>query len=157
MGKRSFHLGFPKGAATSFQSRIAGMALLTAVSVLLAASAVFILQQWMSERVVLRRHQSVVARVIAQQAAQLQDNHDPHWAQDALAPLAQTPNVGGAYLFGPDGRLLAAYGEYRGEAALTASDEHFLQVKAPITRAGRPAGGVVILSEGSSLGSIIAR
>jgi signal transduction histidine kinase len=157
MGERSFHLGFPKGAASSFQSRIAGMALLTAVSVLLAASAVFILQQWMSERAVLRRHQTVVARVIAQQAAQLQDNHDPHWAQDALAPLGQTPNIGGAYLFGPDGKLLAAYGEFAGSSALTASDEHFLQVKAPIARAGRPAGEVVILSEGSSLGSIIAR
>jgi len=157
MGKRSFNLGFPKGAASSFQSRIAGMALLTAVSVLLAASAVFILQQWMSERTVLRRHQTVVARVIAQQAAQLQDNHDPRWAQDALAPLAQTPNIGGAYLFGPDGKLEAAYGEYAGSPGLTASDEHFLQVKAPIARAGRPAGAVVILSEGSSLGSIVAR
>jgi signal transduction histidine kinase/AmiR/NasT family two-component response regulator len=156
MGERPFHLGFAKGAASSFQSRIAGMALLTAVSVLVAASAVFILQQWMSDRTALRRHQTVVARVIAQQAAQLQNNHDPQWAQDALAPLAQTPNVGGAYLFAPGGKLVAAYGEDVGPA-LSASDEHFLQVRAPIVRAGQSAGEVVILSEGSSLGSIVAR
>jgi signal transduction histidine kinase len=157
MGERAFHLGFPKGAASSLQSRIAGMALLTAVSVLLAASAVFILQQWMSERTALRLHQTVVARVIAQQAAQLQDNHDPRWAQDALAPLAQTPNVGGAYLFAADGKLVAAYGADPRGPGPNASDEHFLQVRAPIARAGRPAGQVVILSQGSSLGSIVAR
>ncbi len=157
MGERSFHLGLPKGAASSFQSRIAGMALLTAVSVLLTASAVFILQQWMSERTQLRRHQTVVARVIADQAAQLQDNHDPRWAQDALAPLAKTPNVGGAYLFAPDGKLLAAYGEYAGSHGVSASDEHFLQVKAPVLQGGKPAGEVVILSQGSSLGAIVAR
>ncbi|MDB5461162.1 MAG: hypothetical protein JWO72_2903, partial [Caulobacteraceae bacterium] len=109
MVERSFRFGFSKGAASSFQSRIAGMALLTAVSVLLAASAVFILQQWMSERTVLRRHQTVVARVIARQAALLADNNDATWAEDALSPLAQTPNVGGAYLFAPGGKLLAAY------------------------------------------------
>jgi signal transduction histidine kinase len=157
MVERSFRFGFPKGAASSFQSRIAGMALLTAVSVLLAASAVFILQQWMSERTVLRRHQTVVARVIARQAAQLADNNDAHWAEDALAPLAQTPNIGGAYLFAPGGKLLAAYGEYPGASDLSASDQHFLQVRAPVTRGGKPAGEVVILSEGSSLGSIVAR
>ena len=50
MGERSFKFGFPK-TASSFQSRIAGMALLTAVSVLLAAAAVFILQQWVGERI----------------------------------------------------------------------------------------------------------
>jgi signal transduction histidine kinase/ActR/RegA family two-component response regulator len=157
MAKRTFHLGLLKGTASSFQSRIAGMALLTAVSVLLAASAVFILQQWMSERTVLRRHQTVVARVIAQQAAQLADAKDPHWAEDALAPLAQTPNVGGAYLFTPQGKLLAAYGEAPTAAGAGATDEHLLKVRAPITRAGQPAGEVVILSEGSSLGSIVAR
>jgi signal transduction histidine kinase/AmiR/NasT family two-component response regulator len=158
MGERTNRLGLPKGAASSFQSRIAGMALLTAVSVLLAASAVFILQQWMSERVMLRRHQALVARVISQQAAQLADNNDPRWADDALAPLAKTPNIGGAYLFAPDGKLLSAYGQDRGgPAGASASDQHYLEVRAPITRGGKPAGEVVILSEGSSLGAIVAR
>jgi signal transduction histidine kinase len=157
MGERSFKLGFPKGAASSFQSRIVGMALVTAVSVLLAASAVFILQQWIAERTQLRRHQTVVARVIAQDAAQLADNHDPHWAEDALAPLAQTPNVAGAHLYAPGGQLLAAFGQDRVSTDQSASDEQFLQVRAPITRAGRPAGQVVILSEGSRLGVIVAR
>jgi signal transduction histidine kinase len=157
MGERSFQLGLPKGAASSFQSRIAGMALLTAVSVLVAASAVFILQQWMSERRVLRRDQTVVAKVIAQQASQLADNSDPRWAEDALAPLAQTPNVGGAYVFAVGGKLLAAYGAEQASPSLAASDKHYLEVRAPVTRAGRPAGEVVILSESASLGSIVER
>jgi signal transduction histidine kinase/ActR/RegA family two-component response regulator len=158
MGERTFELALPKAPASSFQSRIAGMALLTAVSVLLAASAVFILQQWMSERSALRRHQTAVVRVIADQAARLIEAGDPRWAEDALAPLSKTPNVGGAYLFGTDGKLLAAYGETRQGAGVQASDEHVLEIRAPITRkSGLPAGQVVVMSEGSSLGAIVAR
>ena len=114
MNDRAFSLGINRGQASSFQSRIAGMALLTAVSVLLAAAAVFILQQWMSERSALRHHQTAIARVVADGAARLAENHDPRWAEDALQSLANTPSVGGAYLFGPDGKLLAAYGEKPG-------------------------------------------
>jgi signal transduction histidine kinase/ActR/RegA family two-component response regulator len=157
MGERTFELAIPKGTASGFQSRIAGMALLTAVAVLLAASAVFILQQWMSERIALRRHQTAVVRVIADQAGRLAEVGDPNWAQDALAPLSKTANIGGAYLFGPDGKLLAAYGETPRDPAVQASDEHVLQVRAPIVRGGRPAGQVVVMSEGSSLGAIVAR
>ena len=156
MGERSFEFGFPR-AASSFQSRIAGMALLTAVSVLLAAAAVFILQQWMSERIALRHHQTAIAQVIAEEAARLAENHDARWAEDALAPLAKTPNVGGAYLFGPDGKLLAAYGENPLGPGPDAADEHVLAVRTPVVVAGRPAGRLVIMSEGASLGGIVAR
>jgi signal transduction histidine kinase/ActR/RegA family two-component response regulator len=156
MGERSFEIGFARGAS-SFQSRIAGMALLTAVSVLLAAAAVFILQQWVSERMALRHHQAAIAQVIADQAGRLADNHDPRWAEDALAPLAKTPNVGGAYLFGPGGKLLAAYGESPASAAPDTSDEHVLQVRVPVTVGGRPAGSLVVISEGASLTAIVAR
>jgi len=157
MGERSFEFGFPKGTASSFQSRIAGMALLTAVSVLLAAAAVFILQQWVSERMTLRRHQSAIAQVIADQAGQLAANHDPRWAEDALAPLTKTPNVGGAYIFGRDGKMLAAYGETPDTAEPEAADQHVLQVRAPVVIGGRPAGTLVVMSEGASLSAIVAR
>ena len=156
MGERSFEIGFAKGAS-SFQSRIAGMALLTAVSVLLAAAAVFIMQQWVAERMALRRHQAAIAQVIADQAGRLAENHDPHWAEDALAPLARTPNVGGAYLFDPKGKLLAAYGESPASAAPDASDQHVLQVRTPVAVGGRPAGSLVVISEGASLAAIVAR
>jgi signal transduction histidine kinase/ActR/RegA family two-component response regulator len=156
MGERSFDFGLPR-TASSFQSRIAGMALLTAVSVLLAAAAVFILQQWVTERIALRRHQTAIAQVIAGGAARLAENHDPRWAQDALEPLARTPNVGGAYLFGPDGKLLAAYGENPVGAGPEADDEHVLAVRMPVVVDGKPAGRLVIMSEGASLAAIIAR
>jgi signal transduction histidine kinase len=156
MGQRSFEFGFPK-TASSFQSRIAGMALLTAVSVLLAAAAVFILQQWVSERITLRHQQAAIAQVIADQASRLASSHDPRWAEDALAPLAKTPNVGGAYLFGRDGKLLAAYGESPTSTAPQASDEHVLQVRVPVTMAGQTAGTLVVTSEGASLAAIVAR
>jgi signal transduction histidine kinase/CheY-like chemotaxis protein len=156
MGERSFEFGFPK-PASSFQSRIAGMALLTAVSVLLAAAAVFILQQWVSERITLRRQQTAIAQIIADQAGRLAANHDPRWAEDALGPLAKTPNVGGAYLFGRDGKLLAAYGESPTSAAPAAADEHVLQVRTPVTVGGQPAGTLVMTSEGASLAAIVAR
>ncbi|MGZ3346324.1 MAG: ATP-binding protein [Caulobacteraceae bacterium] len=156
MGERSFEFGFPR-TASSFQSRIAGMALLTAVSVLLAAAAVFILQQWVSERMTLRRHQSAIAQVIADQAGQLAANHDPRWAEDALAPLTKTPNVGGAYIFGRDGKMLAAYGETPDTAEPEAADQHVLQVRAPVVIGGRPAGTLVVMSEGASLSAIVAR
>jgi signal transduction histidine kinase len=156
MGERSFDFGFPR-TASSFRSRIAGMALLTAVSVLLAAAAVFILQQWMAERSALRHHQTAIAQVIADQAARLADNHDPRWAEDALAPLSKTPTVGGAYLFGPDGKLLAAYGERPHGDEPQAADQNVLKVRTPVTLAGRPAGSLVLISEGASLTAIVAR
>ncbi|MGZ3313834.1 MAG: ATP-binding protein [Caulobacteraceae bacterium] len=156
MGERSFEFGFPR-TASSFQSRIAGMALLTAVSVLLAAAAVFILQQWVSERTALRHHQAAIAQVIADQAARLAANHDPRWAEDALAPLAKTPNVGGAYLFGRDGKLLAAYGESPASAEPSAADRHVLQVRTPVVLGGQPAATLVVISEGASLTAIVAR
>ena len=42
--------------AVSFESRIAAVALLTAVAVLVAASAAFIIEQWRAERVVNTPH-----------------------------------------------------------------------------------------------------
>jgi signal transduction histidine kinase len=157
MGERSFEFGFPKGTASSFQSRIAGMALLTAVSVLLAAAAVFILQQWVSERMTLRHHQAAIAQVISESAARLAENHDQNWAEDALAPLGKTPNIGGAYIFSQDHKLLAAYGEVPNSTAPAADDEHVLQVRVPIAIGGRPAGTLVVMSEGASLSAIVAR
>jgi signal transduction histidine kinase/CheY-like chemotaxis protein len=157
MGERSFEFGFPKGTASSFQSRIAGMALLTAVSVLLAAAAVFILQQWVSERMTLRHHQAAISQVIAAQAGRLADDGDSHWAEHALAPLSKTPNIGGAYIFASDGKMLAAYGETPNAAEPDAADEHVLQVRAPVIVGGKPAGTLVLMSDGASLGAIVAR
>jgi two-component system, sensor histidine kinase len=156
MGKRSFEFGFPR-TASSFRSRIAGMALLTAVSVLLAAAAVFTLQQWMSERSALRHHQTAIAQVIADEAGRLAENHDPRWADDALAPLGKTPDVGGAYIFGSDGKLLAAYGERPTGDEPQAADQNVLKVRMQIAVAGRPAGSLLLISEGASLGAIVAR
>jgi signal transduction histidine kinase len=157
MAERSFEIGFPKGTASSFQSRIAGMALLTAVSVLLAAAAVFILQQWVSERITLRHSQQAVSQLIAAQAARLAEGGDPRWAEDALQPLVKTRNIGGAYIFGRDGKMLAAYGETPAQDQPDAADEHVLQVRAPVTISGRPAGTLVVMSEGASLTAIVAR
>jgi signal transduction histidine kinase len=156
MGERPFEFGFPR-TARSFRSRIAGMALLTSVSVLLAAAAVFILQQWMSERSTLRHHQTAIAQVIADQAGRLAENHDPRWAEDALAPLAKTPNVGGAYLFGTDGKLIAAYGERPSGDEPQAADQNVLKVRLPVKVAGRTTGSLVLISEGASLTAIVAR
>ena len=59
----------------------------------------------------LRHHQAAIAQVISESAARLAENHDQNWAGDALAPLGKTPNIGGAYIFSQDHKLLAAYGE----------------------------------------------
>jgi two-component system, sensor histidine kinase len=157
MAERSFEFGFPKGTASSFQSRIAGMALLTAVSVLLAAAAVFILQQWVSERTTLRHHQAAISQVIAAQAGRLAEDGDARWAEDALQPLGKARDIGGAYIFGRDGKMLAAYGETPNAADPDAADEHVLQVRAPVTVNGKPVGTLVVISEGASLSAIVAR
>ena len=156
MGER-FEWSLPRGGARSFQGRIAGMALLTAVSVLLAASAVFILQQWASERSVLRHNQTAIAKMVAAHAANLDGAGDSRWAEDALASLVTTPNVGGAYLFGVDGKMLAAFGAAAGEAGPAEDDQHVLKVRAPVVHAGQTLGQVVVISEGADLGAIVAR
>jgi signal transduction histidine kinase len=140
------------GGANSFESRIAGMALMTAVAVLLAASAVFIVQQWMSESVMLRRHQGAIAHVAAAQAARLAEANDPHWAQDSLEPLGQIANVTGAYISGPNGVRQASFGDVRSPAVGRA-----LEARSAIVRSGRPAGEVVVLADAPSLGSVVAR
>ena len=55
--------------ARSFQARITGVALVTAVAVLLAACAAFTWDQWRADRADLARLHSAVTRVIADNAA----------------------------------------------------------------------------------------
>jgi signal transduction histidine kinase len=156
MGKRSLCL-FSKRIPISYQSRIITMAVITVLCVVMAVSAVFVVRLWAADRMFLRRHQSVVAQVVAREAAQLAETADRQWAQHALAPLAQTPNVGAAYLFRSDGVLLAAYGAHGVIPHLDALDRPYVKVKAPIVRAGRPAGEVVILSETAGLADIAGK
>jgi signal transduction histidine kinase/ActR/RegA family two-component response regulator len=153
MNGRTFDFGFGKGAGGGFEGRIASMALLTAVSVLLAASAVFIIQQWASEGAALKRHQASITRFTAQVAGKLAEAGGAHWPQDALAPLSGVGDVGGAYLNGPDGRTLAAYGE----DLLRSRTAEVLESRAPVLRGGRPVGEVVVVSRKLKLSTVMAR
>ena len=53
----------------SFENRIAISALVTAVVVLVTASALFIVEQWQSGQIDLRRNQSTLTQVVANQLA----------------------------------------------------------------------------------------
>jgi signal transduction histidine kinase/ActR/RegA family two-component response regulator len=152
MGGRTFD--FARSAGGGFQGRIASMALLTAVSVLLAASAVFIVQQWAFEGLVLKRHQASIANFTAQAAGRLAQAEDRRWAQDALDPLAGVSDVGGAYLTAPDGRTLASYGLQPPRGGREAD---VLEARAPVTRAGLRAGEVVVFSQKVKLSTVMER
>jgi signal transduction histidine kinase len=153
MRERAFSFGVSRGGPTSFQSRIAGMALMTAVSVLLAASVVFILQQWMSDQATQRRVQASSARFVAAEAGRLAQT-DPRWAQDVLTPLAVTRSVVGAVVSGPGGERLASFGSDR----RLPGDGNVMEGRAPIVGAdGRRLGDLVLQSENPGLGAVVAR
>jgi signal transduction histidine kinase len=153
MEERRFDFGISRGAATTFQSRIAGMALAISASVLALACAVFIGQQWLSEQLVLDRHQMVVARLIAAEAQGLDRAHDPNWASHALDSAGALPDVRRAYIVGPDGQILKSVGQDPHQPPSKDS----VTVRAPFVRAGAPAGEVVLDAKGLTLREVSQR
>ena len=131
------------------QVRIAGVALITTVMALLAASTCFMLQQWGVARQESRANHDVLAQMVAAGAAASLADHNDADAGRALAAIASAPHVAAVRLLDDRGRVVAQAGAAR------AHDVDVL-VK-PVQMAGRRVGTVELVARQPSLIDILAR
>ena len=95
--------------AVSFENRVAATALATAVAVLIAAAATFVLQQWRAERVMNDRAYSAVVKMVAANADDAIAKPRSASASTVFAGLGALPRVGSAEVRDAQGKVVAHY------------------------------------------------
>jgi signal transduction histidine kinase/ActR/RegA family two-component response regulator len=139
----------------SFQRRIAVVALLTAVAVLLAACLLFIFEQWRIEREQLNQSQMAMADVVAGSLSQPMTNGDWAVTQERLHAIAAAPRVRSAYVVSANGLRVANFARPR---AAGAKAEALVRVEAPIKApSGQKVGELVMSSRADGLAAILPR
>jgi signal transduction histidine kinase/ActR/RegA family two-component response regulator len=138
----------------SFQRRIAVVALLTAVAVLLAACVLFLFEQWRIEREQLSQSQTALAEVMADNLAGPLSSGDFVTVQDRLVHINAAKRVRSAYVVGPNGMRVANF-----IRKPLQGDETALLVRAEIAikAQGRPIGQLVVMSRPDGMSSILPR
>jgi HAMP domain-containing protein len=136
----------------SFQNRIAVVALLTAVAVLVAATAIFVLQEWRTERLRLVQSQTILATV---EATRLADGaRDPTRIEARLRALSAAPRVSSAELFDGHGLRIARYVRPAAKLGVDGAD---VRVEVPAPLAGQPPGRLVMVSSTEGMGQMLPR
>jgi len=136
----------------SFENRIAISSLVTAVVVLIAATGLFMLEQYQAEQRDLRRGQTELAEVMASELALPVTTHDRAGAHTLLTTLVAAPEVIAAEVVDSQGHTLSRVVE-QGVVA----DSHAFTVREPVLSAGRPVGALVMTSKQVGLGAILPR
>ena len=136
----------------SFQNRIAVVALITAVSVLIAATAVFVLQEWRTEHDRLVQHGTTLAEVTAARLATTMD--DPRASTEELRAFSHAPRIRSAVLTAPSGRQIAAY---RQADPRSSEGTVPVEVRAPVVVAGKPAGELVLVANSEPFTALLPR
>ncbi len=135
----------------SFENRIAITALVTAIVVLLTASAMFILEQWQAEQRDLKHQQATLAQMVSVSVAPIAATGDAASVQRVLSILATAPSVRSAEVTDPAGHVLAGY------HARARAGGPLLSVSAPLMSNGHSAGTLTLQSAGASLQAILPR
>ena len=134
----------------SFQNRIAVVALVTAVAVLMAACMMFMLQQWRTERAHFSQNQAVLAKIAASEASAALTMGDLGSLHTSIDALTADPRVHSAVLTDSKGVRIAGF--QRPGAARS-----LVRTEAPVIYRGATAGLVVITSEPESLMGLLPR
>ncbi|MDB5451830.1 MAG: hybrid sensor histidine kinase/response regulator, partial [Caulobacteraceae bacterium] len=140
--------------AVSFESRIAAVALLTAVAVLVTASSAFIVEQWRAEKLVNDRTYAAVGGMLAANAASEVSNANPQGAKAVFAALANLPKVQSADLTDAGGTLVTRY------TRPASVKHHVLSVEVrrqPVLVDGRKVGEVVLRTDAPTVATIMPR
>jgi signal transduction histidine kinase/ActR/RegA family two-component response regulator len=135
----------------SFENRIAITALVTAVVVLLAASVLFILEQWQTESHELKRQEGAIVKVVSSAVAPFAAKDDADGVRRVLANLAEAPVVRTARVLDAGGHSLGVY-----QAAVTARGEP-KRLSAPLSVDGHPVGVLEIDANRADIGAILPR
>jgi two-component system, sensor histidine kinase len=138
----------------SFENRIAIAALITAVVVLVAASALFIVEQWQSGQVDLRRNQAALTKIIADQLSDAVARGDVQAEQKMLSGLVASPSVRSAHLIDAENRLILQAADPPGANPPGA---RYFDTRAPLEFNGRRTGELVVSSREFDRASILPR
>ena len=160
-GAEAFRLDLgPPSRGLSFQSRIAVVALVTAVAVLMAACLLFMLQQYRTERAHLLQNETILAEVAARDIASAMSTRDRDRMDAGLEALKADPRIHSAALRDSSGRILAQF--QRADSASVAAE---VKVAAPIVSGGvrrgvldlsiRPEGFGVLLPRFLAMGGAL--
>ncbi|MBI1405020.1 MAG: response regulator [Caulobacter sp.] len=120
-----------------FQARIASVALVTTLAVLLVACASFLFQQWTVARQQTFANQQILAGIIAEVAAPALVKGELDGARAAVAAAAEPESVVSARLVTRDGREIASLSE-------NANGRTVKSIAKTVTYQGRPVGVLTI-------------
>jgi signal transduction histidine kinase/ActR/RegA family two-component response regulator len=138
----------------SFENRIAIASLVTAVVVLLAASTLFIFEQWQAQRTDLVHDQAALTQVLASQIAPAAARGDAAAAARVLATTAAWPGIQSAVVLDPAGHPLARF-EPRRRAPVAESG--LARSKTPLSLERRQVGTLEVTSRTAGLDAILPR
>jgi signal transduction histidine kinase/ActR/RegA family two-component response regulator len=139
----------------SFQARIASVALITTIVVLLAACASFMAMQWAVSVQKARVDNALIAQVMAAAAADPMAAHDTAEARRALEAAASARDIRSAWLTDSAGHVVASYAA----PGLPAAHSHRGQSTAavPVLRDGRTLGRLELVSDLPTLQAMLPR
>ena len=140
----------------SFQSRIAVVALLTAVAVLTAACSLFMLQQYRTERAHLIQNEAILAEVAARDIAAALPARNRDQLGAGLEALKADPRIRSATVHDSAGQVLAAFQRTDAASAARLSRE-VVRVDAPIMMGGVRRGVVTLQVRPEGLGALLPR
>jgi two-component system, sensor histidine kinase len=138
----------------SFENRIAISALVTAVVVLVTASLLFIVEQWQSGQVDLRRNEAALTQIMAAEVASAEAQGDRATEQKMLAQLVAAPEVRSVDLFDVQGRLQL---HLDGTPGSREKPGRFFDTAAAVTLDGQRLGELVVRSRAFDRWSIVPR
>jgi signal transduction histidine kinase/ActR/RegA family two-component response regulator len=136
-----------------FQARVASVAIITTVAVLVAACLSFMLQQWSVSAQQARQEQATLASVVAAAAAPDLAAHDINALQHDAAAAAASHDLIDVRLVAADGRTVAYFAAPR--PSPKAGPAH-TQV-APMQTGGRTVGQVILRAHEPTLISLLPR
>ncbi|WP_342745842.1 ATP-binding protein [Caulobacter mirabilis] len=134
-----------------FQARIASVALITTVAVLLAACATFMIQQWAVSRQETQATNAALNVVVARIGGPALASGDADAAHRVVGAVIDAPGVRSASLIDNDGRILST----QSDPASATREEH--TVRTPVVLDGRQVGVLVTTVESPTLASLAPR
>jgi signal transduction histidine kinase/ActR/RegA family two-component response regulator len=139
----------------SFENRIAIASLVTAVVVLLAASALFIFEQWQAQRADLIHDQAALTKVLANQIAPAAAHGDAAGAARVLATTAAWPGIRSAVVVDAAGRPLARFEPLRNAPAVAESS--LARSSTPLSFDQHAVGALEVTSRTAGVAAILPR
>jgi signal transduction histidine kinase/FixJ family two-component response regulator len=139
----------------TFQSRVAVVALVTAVVVLMGACMLFMLQQWRTERAHFLQAQQTLARITATEISGALGRGDSAGSMGALKALKDDPRLIGAELLGPDGKPVPGFTPISKPKASTGDD--VISIKTPATLGAGGSGSLALTVQPEGPGGLLPR